>query len=370
MRVFAALVMAVTIPCPARSADKGKVNALTAMEVADGWISLFDGQTSFGWKIDGKSTVTNNALVIDADTDASLKTTTRFHAFELRYEIRTAGKPARIELGSSLTTVKANEWTDIWSRRQAGLVLSEVRGNAQFEERMPGRGSGGPTAIRFHISAGSKLYLRNVRLRPLQPRDITRKPAGLEPIFNGKDLTGWKEIPGKKSSFTVTKEGWLNVRNGPGDLQTVSQWDDFVLQLDVICNGKHLNSGVFFRAIPGQFWSGYEAQIRNQWQGHDRTRPVDYGTGGIYNRQPARKVVANDREWFTMTVIAEGKHLATWVNGYQVTDFIDHRPLSNNARKGCKLERGPISLQGHDASTDLSFRNIRMAAYPREVAAP
>jgi hypothetical protein len=28
-----------------------------------------------------------------------------------------------------------------------------------------------------------------------------------------------------------------------------------------------------------------------------RDLPIDYGTGGIYNRQPARKVVSNDREW-------------------------------------------------------------------------
>src|SRR5438128_2349511 len=74
-----------------------------------------------------------------------------------------------------------------------------------------------------------------------------------KPLFNGKDLSGWKEYPGKKSRFSVTKEGWLNIKNGPGDLQTEGQWADFVLQLDCISNGQHLNSGVFFRCIPGQY---------------------------------------------------------------------------------------------------------------------
>ena len=70
------------------------------------------------------------------------------------------------------------------------------------------------------------------------------------------------------------------------------------------------------RANAGAFWSGYECQIRNQWQGDDRTKAVDYGTAGLYNRQPARKVVSSDREWFTLTVVAHGYHIAIWNNGY------------------------------------------------------
>jgi len=59
-------------------------------------------------------------------------------------------------------------------------------------------------------------------------------------------------------------------------------------------------------------------------------------------------------------VVAKGNHLATWVNGVQVVDWIDNRKLADNARNGCKLEKGPISLQGHDPTTDLAFRNIRL----------
>jgi hypothetical protein len=91
---------------------------------------------------------------------------------------------------------------------------------------------------------------------------------------------------------------------------------------------------------------------------------VDYGTGGIYNRQAARKVVSSDNEWFTMTIVANGKHLAVWVNGYQTADFIDKRKPDKSARKGSKVEKGPVSLQGHDKTTNLSFRNIRIAELP------
>jgi hypothetical protein len=162
----------------------------------------------------------------------------------------------------------------------------------------------------------------------------------------------------------VTPEGWLNVKNGNGDLQTEAAYGDFTLQLDIISNGKHLNSGVFFRALAGQFWSGYESQIRNQWQGEDRTKPVDYGTGGIYNRQPARRVVSSDGEWLTKTVVAHGPHMAVWINGIQVSDFTDTRAPNENARQGYRAQPGVISLQGHDPTTDLSFRRIRIAEMP------
>ena len=67
------------------------------------------------------------------------------------------------------------------------------------------------------------------------------------------------------TKFDVTAAGELSAKNGPGDLQTEKQFDNFVLQLECKTNGKFLNSGVFFRCVPGKFWSGYEAQIRNEW---------------------------------------------------------------------------------------------------------
>ncbi|NLU20624.1 MAG: DUF1080 domain-containing protein, partial [Phycisphaerae bacterium] len=201
------------------------------------------------------------------------------------------------------------------------------------------------------------------------------KPLAMKSLFNGKNLDGWYIVPGQKSKFTVTPKGELNIKDGGGEIQTEGQWADFILQLDVFSNGKSLNSGIFFRALPRKFWQGYEAQIRNEWDGYspdperakrkeDRTKPHDIGTGGIYNRQPARKVVSNDKEWFTYTVLAHGNHIALWVNGYQTADYFDNDKDADTARKGRFLGKGAISLQGHDPTTDLSFRNIRLQELP------
>ena len=91
-------------------------------------------------------------------------------------------------------------------------------------------------------------------------------------------------------------------------------------------------------------------------------KPVDCGTGGIFRRIDARLVVADDLRMVPQDGhVADGAHIATWVNGYQVVDWIDDRaPGSENPRKGiAPVESGTIMIQGHDPTTDISFRNIQ-----------
>jgi hypothetical protein len=350
----ALVLLAALLPGAPEKELKGqpRPNTLTPQEIADGWILLFDGETTFGWKTEGDAKVEDGALVLGGDKETTATATTTFGSCRLELE-------GRHLAGSGDATVSLASLGGNSKVHNAGTIHPGSPAKAGWERvaLTTPKDTAVRSAVRIEVPAGSKVAVRNVRLLPL----------GLQSIFNGKDLTGWKEVKTDrtKSEFTVTDKGELNIKNGPGDLQTEGQWDDFVLQLEIFSNGDHLNSGVFFRCLPGEFWRGYEAQIRNQWKGDDRTKAVDYGTGGIYNRQPARKVVSSDREWFTMTVAAEGTHLAVWVNGYQTADYTDTRPPNRSARDGAKTDKGPISLQGHDPTTDLSFRNIRIAELPR-----
>jgi len=107
--------------------------------------------------------------------------------------------------------------------------------------------------------------------------------------------------------------------------------------------------------------NGYESQIHNGFKNGDRSQPLDCGTGGIFRRQNARRVVADDLKWFFKTIVAHGPHVAVWVNGFQVTDWTDNRPPDPNPRKGLRVEPGTLMIQGHDPTTDLSFRNLRVA---------
>ena len=104
--------------------------------------------------------------------------------------------------------------------------------------------------------------------------------------------------------------------------------------------------------------NGYESQIQNQFKDGDRTKAVDCGTGGIFRRQNAVRVNANDKEWFSKTIIANGPRIAVWVNGYQVTDWSDNRKPDDNPRRGRRLEAGTIIFQGHDPTTDILLKDI------------
>jgi len=360
MKRLLCFVVLFCVAGPVQAGDKAK-SPLSPKEIEEGWILLFDGESTFGWKIDGEAKVEDGTLILGGTKATKAETTTSLPwvKYAVSMETNWEGKPPKLLL---LQTMMGLE--DSSKGKFRVQAVSQQGGNHLYSPQ------------KFEVPAGSTLRLRNVKYRPMNTK----------PIFNGKDLTGWKEFPGQKSKFSVTSEGWLNVKNGKGDLQTVGKWADFTLQLECISNGDFLNSGIFFRCQPDKYQQGYEAQIHNKFNRNPKKYAIeefdpkthkslgkreilnpadDYGTGAIYRRVPARKQMAKDREWFTMTVIAHGRHMAVWVNGVQVTDWTDNRPANDNGRNGYRAEAGPISIQGHDPTTDLSFRNIRIAELPK-----
>ena len=370
-------------------AAAGKPNTLTPEELADGWILLFDGQTLFGWKAASEADwqVAEGAISVSRGEPGLLVTNGQFGDYVLKVDfrsatgtnsgvfLRTSPKPTDVETGCyelNIADSDTNPYpTGSFVKRQRAEGVNDSTGWQTFEvtadgghfvvkldgrqvldytdPKPPGRGF-----IGLQLNSG-KVEFRNIKLKPL----------GMKSLFNGKDLTGWKTYPDMQSEFSVTPQGWLHVSNGKGQLETVGRWADFTLQLEVFVGGKALNSGIFFRSIPGDPMNGYESQIHNGYLDGDRTKPVDGGTGAIFRRQNARQVVANDFEWFYKTIHADDKHMAVWVNGYQVTDWTDSRPPDENPRRGLRLEPGTIIIQGHDPTTDLSFRNLRIAEIPQ-----
>jgi hypothetical protein len=365
----------------------GEMNTLSKEEIADGWILLFDGSTMFGWEAHGGARwkVADGSLVSDEGTGWIL-TNTEFTDFTLKAEFRVGD---RGNSGIAFRAAKGPKPYETGFEMQIGDHMPKEPTGSIEHVAAARHGARKPSSWQSAVITaegdrltvvldGEKLvdthsrkYARGVigfqrgePQRKVEFRNVHLKPRAQKSLFNGKDLSGWQVLSGHKSIYSVTSAGELNVKDGSGEIQTESQWADFCLQLDVLSNGKHLNSGVFFRGLPGRFWSGYESQIRNQWEGDDRTKPVDFGTGGIYGHQPARRVVPNDHEWFNKTIVAHGRHMAVWVNGYQVSDWTDPRPLNDSPRQGCRLQPGIIGLQGHDPTTDLSFRNLRIVEYP------
>jgi hypothetical protein len=376
------VVNAKAAPAVTPVADAPQV--LSEQELAEGWIALFDGQSLFGWQAASAANwrVENGAIVVDSGEAGLLCTTTEFSDYELSlefrcpaatnsgiflhtplkpadpardcYELNIAGSDNPFPTGGlvgrakSAVEPRADEWQTFAVALQGGHVVVKLNGQlaVDYTDSQPlQRGH-----IGLQLNKG-KVEFRRIRLKPLS----------LANLLNGKDLAGWKSYPDQPSKFTITPEGWLNVKNGRGQLETENSYGDFALQLECITHAPQLNSGVFFRCIPGEFMNGYESQIHNGIKNGDRTQPVDCGTGGVFRRVNARLVVADDGKWFHKTLIVSGPHVATWVNGYQVTDWTDERAPHDNPRNGLRLKAGTLMLQGHDPTTDISFRNLRIA---------
>jgi hypothetical protein len=363
---------------------------ITAAELADGWISLFDGKTLYGWQAnnDVNWSVREGAIRADRGTRGLLLTTFQIADFEFRCEyFLEKGGNSGIFLRTPISPKDPSRdcyelnMCDSHPAYATGSIVGRQKANGVF----PGEGKWMTMEVRVQgpriqarldgtpvidFTDASPLRIGHIGLQmnggAVAFRKIALKPLGTKDLFDGRDLDGWHLVPGSKTQFDVV-DGTIHASGGPGFLETNEKFGDFVLQFDARTNGPNLNSGIFFRAMPGtlkQPSNGYELQIQNGVKHGDRSEPADAGTGAIYRRTKARWVISNDREWFTGTLIANGGHFSAWVDGVQVTDWTDPRPDDPNPRRGRRLEAGHFLLQGHDHTTDFNFRRIRVAPLP------
>lgn len=383
-------------PAPAETAVAAPWrNPLTPEEYAEGWISLFDGHSLFGWTSNQEEIdwhVVEGSIVAENGPIGLLLTTVPFADYELVCEYRMeAGGNSGVFLRSLANPRQVDKdcyEVNIADEHPQGFLTGSLVGRKATESPIPGSGDWQTLRMTFqgnHLQVEhngehvldyldetdaarvSGLIGLQKNAGRIEFRKVILKPLGLDPLFNGEDLTGWNVVPGSKSEFSV-EGGVIRVVNGAGFLETEGTYQDFVFQSEAFTHAPELNSGYFFRALKGTEAApshGYESQIHNGFLEGDRTRPKDAGTGAIFRRVDARRVVPDDGEWFTTTLIAHGPRIAVWVDGYQVVDWEDTREPDENPRRGLRLEGGHISLQGHDPTTDLSFRNLRIVEYPR-----
>ncbi len=362
---------------------------LTAEEIAAGWISLFDGETLFGWKSshdDINWNVANGAITADTGSNGALLTTVPFADFELvcDYRLPNGGNSGIFVRSSDNPTNPAVDFYEInivdkhpegfltgsLAMRKKGDV--EVKSDAEWHTlRIVAQGKtlkvwhDKQAVLEFTDESDSPLLNGRIGLQKnsgkIEFRKVNLKPLDLQPLFNEKDLTGWREVPGSKSKFAA-KDGAIHVIDGAGFLETEKTFQNFIFQTDVKTQAKDLNSGFFFRALEGTEKApsnGYEVQVHNGFKDGNRNKPANAGTGAIFRRVEARRVVGNDLEWDTITLVTAGPQISVWVNGFQEVDWIDPREPHENPRQGRRVEGGHISLQGHDPTTDVLFRNLK-----------
>lgn len=323
-------------------------------------LKLFDGESNFGWKLEGKVEVKDGALNLGGEGKPASVSFPAILPASGRVQLATTGAAGVTVIdhaGRELMNVAASQdgagvFEFHMTKQDGTAVLTANRVSDVKPEALIAVCLVTPQRLGFKLTTTATASLRAAVFFP----------AAGTPIFNGKNLDGWKVFKGdakkEASKWSVTEAGELKVENGPGDLQTTADHADFLVRLDVKTMGKGLNSGLFFRCLPDVYQQGYEAQIQNAFLNDDRTKPTDFGTGAIYRRVPTRKVVSNDNEWFTLHVLAVGPQIRTWVNGEPVVAWVDDRPPNDNARNGRREAAGRLSLQGHDPTTHILFKNI------------
>ena len=206
---------------------------------------------------------------------------------------------------------------------------------------------------------------------------------GFEPIFNGKDLTGWEGLDGawevKAGAIRCTgqeegKKNWLIWRGQqPGDFELRLEFRFASGNSGVQVRSRELKTTEAKDGAPFQV-RGYQVEIASAdkmglW--HHSLSPEKYRSHLATAGQKARitaegekraKQVADpaeiqkhcrDGEWNELVVIARGPKLVQKINGVVFAELTDED--SKYAAR-----RGVIALQDHGKGTVAEFRNLRL----------
>lgn len=191
----------------------------------------------------------------------------------------------------------------------------------------------------------------------------SNQTAAWEDLFNGKDLTGWKQLNGK-AKYSV-KDGVITGTTVPKEpnsfLATEKEYGDFILELEFKVDSP-MNSGIQIRSESTPDYMngrvhGYQVEIDpspRAWSGglYDEAR-----RGWLYTTEynPSSKKAFKNHQWNKYRIEAIGNTIRTWVNGIAVAHVVDDM-----------TPKGFIALQVHavgkpeDAGLQIHWRNIRI----------
>ena len=173
----------------------------------------------------------------------------------------------------------------------------------------------------------------------------------LKPIFNGKDLTGWKAPKGNDAAgWYKAVDGVLKVQSGPKKkgsiLWTRKKYRNFVMEFDFRFGEGVVDSGVHVRN-QDQIQIGISGSLKR-----DMTcSPYIPGKGYPVEAKNIKKL-PKAKEWNTMRIQAIGKEYTVWLQGEKVMTY----------KSASAIEEGPLGIQLH-GSRDMSidYRNLKLA---------
>ncbi|MBN2376927.1 MAG: DUF1080 domain-containing protein [Sedimentisphaerales bacterium] len=201
-------------------------------------------------------------------------------------------------------------------------------------------------------SHGSTLNFRNVFIREL---------TGAQPLFNGRDLTGWEMVGGQADSWAAVDGVLTCMGKGGGWLSTTKEFDNFELSLEykVPAGG---NSGVFIRAPRegNPAYAGSEIQVLDDYADiYKDLKPWQF-TGSVYaTAAPSKRVSKKADQWQHMVILCDDKQVRVTLNDQDIVDTdLDEHLDKLQDHPGLARTGGYLGLQNHGSK--LEYRNITL----------
>jgi len=182
---------------------------------------------------------------------------------------------------------------------------------------------------------------------------------GFVPLFNGKDLAGWKlRNPQGHNSWSVLPGGVLKNTVGEGvhgtDLVTEKKFWNFTIRYEfMVPDGQ--NSGFYLRGR-------HEIQILGDYRGGKTSKGSN---GALYAfKEPDVFASKPGGEWQTAEATIIGNKITVILNGKKIHDNVECNKATGGEIDNKVKEPGPIFLQGDHGT--ISFRNLRIKELPNE----
>ena len=168
--------------------------------------------------------------------------------------------------------------------------------------------------------------------------------SGSVSLFNGKNLTGWKNNGAEK---WIVDQGAIlceSAANKYGYLTTEKTYRDFHLRLKFKGEAAG-NSGVFFHARitgidpeHGPDIEGMQVEVDPSVGKHTAGLYESGGRGWVKMPTAEGELALKAGEWNDLEMAVEGNHVVTQLNGVKIVDYTDPAP---------KFTDGVIGLQIH-----------------------